>query len=168
MQAKLISTKLNIQLQSPQTLSLDINNSSASEPGDYSKLRNLPRVNGVTLSGDVTTADLNIISENTTAGWEQNYLYVPKRGEIVIYIDHDQYTDGEGNVVIVPDMKVGDGQVPVVDLPFINEAFKNRIIQALEHHINDADVHVSEEDRMRWNAKLNYITNGETLIFTRE
>ena len=167
MQTKLTSTKLNIQLQSPQLLNVGTVNQARTIAADYNKLNNLPSVNGVTLTGDITSTDLRIISENTTAGWEQNYNYIPKRGEIIIYTDHDRYVDDKGNTIVSPDIKIGDGQVPVIDLPFVNEAFKSRITQALESHIFNTEIHVSEQDRTRWDNKLNYTTDGEMLILNR-
>ena len=41
-------------------------------------------------------------------------------------------------------------------------------MEALMCHANDADAHVSVEDRMRWDAKLNYTVNDETIVFNRE
>lgn len=135
---------------------------------NYNKLANRPQINGYTLAGNMTSTDLQIVSENTTAGWAADPLYVPKRGEICIYIDHSTYTDDQGNTMTAPDMKVGDGSVPVVDLPFVGDGFRSDITRALDNHVSNSTIHVTEQDRLRWDAKLNYTAVGETLTFTRE
>lgn len=102
------------------------------------------------------------ISINTTAGWNEKISYVPVKGEIVIYSDR-HVIDGVDH----PGIKIGDGLAYVVDLPFFGDDEADRIITIIDNHITDASVHVSEEDRSFWNAKLNYETVGENLIFTR-
>ena len=170
MQTKLTNTKLNLQIQSPQNLKLGVLQSSSAGSGtsDYSKLTNLPFINDVLLKGHLTNADLKIVSEDTVDGWNKNCLYVPKLGEVVIYTDRNHYVDDDGNDVVAPDIKIGDGHVPVVDLPFLSNAFNGDVKQTLINHTSNSDVHVSENDRARWDAKLNYRANGETLIFTTE
>ena len=121
---------------------------------NYENLINKPSINGVVLLGDQTSADLNIVSENTSEGWAQMPLYVPKKGEICLYSD-------------TASIKIGDGSVPLADLPSIGSGDYRTVMNALERHMQDQTIHVSREDRERWNAKLNYDTVGEELIFTR-
>lgn len=102
------------------------------------------------------------ISVDTTEGWNQKITYIPVRGEIVIYSDR-RIVGGTS----YPGIKIGDGLAYVVDLPFFGEDETNRVINILNNHINDVAAHVSAEDRSFWNAKLNYQTDGENLIFTR-
>ena len=115
----------------------------------------------------MTSADLQIVSENSTSGWGQNPGYIPRAGEICIYTDHKTHTDESGNLVNEPDIKIGDGQVPIIDLPFISDGFVSDIVKALNSHVSDSIIHVTQEDRQRWDAKLNFNMNGEELIFTR-
>lgn len=135
---------------------------------NYDKLANRPTINGYTLTGNMTSADLQIVSEDTTAGWATKPLYVPRKGEICIYTDHNTYTDEQGHTVTAPDMKVGDGAVPIVDLPFVGDGFRGDIARALDSHVSDSTLHVSAQDRLRWDAKLNYTAVGETLTFNRD
>lgn len=102
------------------------------------------------------------ISVDTTEGWNQKITYIPVKGEIVIF--SDRCILGGTNY---PGIKIGDGLAYVVDLPFFGEDETNRVINIINNHINDVSAHVSAEDRSFWNAKLNYQTDGENLIFTR-
>ena len=102
------------------------------------------------------------ISIDTTKGWNDKLTYIPSNGEIVIFSDR-HIVEG----VNYPGIKIGDGKAYVVDLPFFGDDETDYIVGLLNGHINDASIHVSNEDREFWNAKLNYETNGENLIFTR-
>ena len=101
------ASRLNLSMAKQDALSVAV------QPGqggsrDYNRLINRPQINGITLTGDQTFADLGLISENTAAGWRGMPQYVPRHGEICLYSDTGQ-------------MKVGDSTTPVADLPFINE-----------------------------------------------
>ena len=92
---------------------------------------------------------------NTTEYWRLHPHFIPLDGEIVVYTDYS-VVDGK----TIPGIKIGDGKTYIVDLPFLVEG-------SLTTHINNASIHVSEEDRNFWNNKLNYYMEGETLVFTR-
>ena len=96
----------------------------------------------------------DIVSENTSSGWADKPGYVPKKGEFCLYTDTST-------------LKIGDGSVPIADLSFIKDSDVQALAARLDDHINNKEVHVSSADRLFWNAKLNYETNGEELIFTR-
>lgn len=98
------------------------------------------------------------VSRNTTEGWLAKKTYIPDKNEIVVYTDH-AIVGG----VYVPGIKLGDGNAYVVDLPFVGAD----LAAALQEHIANEDVHVSEQDREFWDSKLNYDIDGEELIFTR-
>lgn len=102
------------------------------------------------------------ISIDTTAGWNEKMSYVPIKGEIVIYSDR-RIVGG----INFPGIKIGDGMAYVVDLPFFGEDETNIIINLLNNHINNTQVHVTSEEKSFWNNKLNYQIDGENLIFTR-
>lgn len=143
----------NISLQgvSSNTISLAVPSSGTS---NYERLRNKPSINGVILLGNKTSADLNIVSENTESGWNDMTTYVPKQGEICLYTDTHR-------------IKIGDGSVCLVDLPYINSADIDTVMDALRRHIEDTSVHVTQKEKDFWNAKLNYDVSGEELTFTR-
>jgi hypothetical protein len=134
---------------------------------DYNALTNKPSINGVTLSGNMSTQDLQIVSENTTAGWNSNPQYLPKAGEICIYTDYMTIQDDMGNDVTYPGIKIGDGNSYLIDMPFVGDDTRYLLLRRLQEHENDAVVHVTQQDRDFWDNKLNYDVNGETLILTR-
>lgn len=122
--------------------------------------------NGLMAAVDKVKLDGINIKYKTTAQWNEDLTYVPALGEIIIYLDHDSYDDN-GTTVNVPDIKIGDGQAYCVDLPFIHQAEKERILAQIETHVNNSDIHVTTSDKTFWNNKLNYSISGELLTFNR-
>ena len=57
---------------------------------------------------------------NTTSYWEEHAAYVPKNGEMIIYSDGDIYEEN-GQDVVIPKIKIGDGSTTVGDLRFTDE-----------------------------------------------
>lgn len=101
---------------------------------------------------------------NVTEYWRINPQFIPLPGEIIVYTDY-QIINGQ----FVPAIKIGDGKTSVVSLPFImGSDVGEDVLQALNEHITDDSRHITEADRARWNGKLNYRMEGETLIFTNE
>lgn len=152
------NTRLNLALSGKDRLSVDsIVPIGTTVAKDYNQLANRPEINGRTLEGDSTAYDLRIVSENSSAGWAESSGYVPKRGEIVIFREPDG----------VVNIKIGDGAVPVVDLPFVGKADTDAISKALQNHISDTTKHVTQAERDFWNQKLNYEIIDNELVFTR-
>ena len=102
------------------------------------------------------------ISIDTSEEWSKKTAYIPKKGEIVIYSDR-HVVDG----VNYPGIKIGDGLAYVVDLPFFGDEVTNMIVDILNDHINNAQIHVSASDREFWNSKINVEMDGESLVLTR-
>lgn len=134
---------------------------------DYNALTNKPSINGVTLSGNMSTQDLQIVSENTTAGWNSNPQYLPKKGEICIYTDYMTIQDDMGNDVTYPGIKIGDGNSYLIDMPFVGDETRYLLLRRLQGHENNTDIHIQSGEREFWNNKLNYDINNEELILTR-
>ena len=148
------ASNLDCKLNPSTTLELTSATPIVAGTSNYERLKSLPQINGVTLIGNKTSADLHLVSENTSAGWDAERLYVPKAGEICVFSD-----TGE--------IKIGDGVVPVVDLPFIAQSDYDAVMDELREHTQNYQIHVSLTDRERWDNKLNYeIVEGE-LIFNR-
>lgn len=114
--------------------------------------------------GDGTTPviDLPFISANcmnkgieyhTTEYWDARRLYIPNAGEIIIYSDKR----GQN----MPALKIGDGSSYLIDLPFLDDL--------MMAHIRNTEIHVSAEDRIFWNNKLNCedIVEDENLQLNR-
>ena len=129
--------------------------SSGGGTTNYELLTNKPSINGVTLVGNMTSTDLKFVSENTTEGWASIPDYMPQQGEICLYTDTGK-------------LKIGDGLAYIADLPYLSEAQIQPALDALQAHINDTSVHVSQDDRNTWNAKINCEVIGEVLTFTRD
>lgn len=134
---------------------------------DYNRLVNKPSINGVELSGEKSAQDLYIVSENTTAGWGENPMYLPKRGEICVYTDHHSVTDDMGNVLVYPGIKIGDGNAYLIDLPFVGDDTRYLILHQLQAHEANTAIHITQAEREFWNNKLNYNIDSEELILTR-
>lgn len=114
---------------------------------------------------------VRIIRENikevyadTTEAWNNQLSLVPKRGDIIVYLDKDRIEDDVGNITFVPGIKIGDGNAYLVDLPFIDDALAIR----LSEHAQNTDMHITPEERTFWNNKLNYGLSGETLTLNRD
>ena len=136
---------------------------------NYENLRNKPQINGVELSGNKTSSDLGIVSENTTAGWNENPLYLPKQGEICVYTDYTVLVDDRGRTVSYPEIKIGDGNAYLIDLPFVGTAMRYAILNKLNAHENNQTIHITQEEREFWNNKINTDNEvqGEILVLTR-
>lgn len=104
---------------------------------------------------------------DTTANWNTARDFIPMQGEIIIYTDHGQMDDGYGNTINVPGIKIGDGNAYLIDLPFVGADTRYAILQELRQHEGDWSIHVSPEDRIFWNNKLNCEIIGEKLIMNR-
>lgn len=134
---------------------------------DYERLSNKPKINGVTLSGDMSLMDLRIVSENTTDGWNSNPQYLPKQGEICIYLDYATAQDDMGNIITYPGIKIGDGNSYLIDMPFVGAETRYILLERIREHELNTNIHVSPEEKEFWNNKLNYNITGEELVLTR-
>ncbi len=132
------------QLNTPSALSATL----GVKPGgtaDYEKLKNKPQINGVTLLGNQSAADLHLVYVGTVEEWASDITFIPPVGAIVIYTDYA--TDGVNNI---PNYKIGDGLAYLVDLPFVDDGVRD----LLNNHISNQSVHVSAEDRASWDNKV--------------
>lgn len=156
------TTKLDVNITSHTNLNVNLNNGTTLNVGlktpvgsggtnNYNYLNNKPQINGIELSGNQSLSDLHIVSENTEEGWSGLPFYVPKNGEICLYSDTGR-------------LKIGDGSVPIVDLPFANQQDIEEINARLQEHIEDTTIHVTSEDKQRWNNPAEYSPSDESLI----
>ena len=118
------------------------------------------------------------LKRDTTENWNMSDL-VPMPGEVVVYTDYEvktyeveEYGEKVTKTVEIPNIKIGTGNAYVQDLPFVDE--KTRDI--LMAHIQDHDIHVTLQEKVFWNNKINVddakeqITGeleDETLILNR-
>ena len=107
---------------------------------------------------------------DTTLHWNQARGFIPLAGEVIIYTDYktiQKEIDGEMKNVLVPGIKIGDGQTYVQDLPFIDAELRDKIME----HINNENIHVTLQEKLFWNNKLNVDDASEVvdtaLVFNR-
>lgn len=102
----------------------------------------------------------------TTVEWNAETSYIPAAGYICVYSDYTTTTDASGNVINIPALKVGDGTTYIVDLPFM---VGTHVQEALDIHINNTAVHITEPERAFWNNKVSCSiesTNPEEIVFS--
>lgn len=106
------------------------------------------------------------IHYGTTEYWNSQPDLVGKKSHIYVYSDYAE-TEIDGEIVAVPNIKIGDGNAFLIDNPFITAS----VDDIINMHINDNDVHISAAERDFWNEKVRcYIDpeNPENVIFTNE
>ena len=94
------------------------------------------------------------LKRDSTANWNAAQGFVPLQGELIIYNDYktiQREIDGELRTVQIPGIKIGDGMAYVQDLPFVDEELRDRLMV----HINNPDIHVTLQEKLFWNNKLN-------------
>ena len=119
------------------------------------------------------------LKRDTTENWNNASGFIPLPGEIIVYDDYEvktytveEYGEMVTKTALIPNVKVGTGNAYVQDLAFVDE--KTRDI--LMAHINDHDIHVTLQEKVFWNNKINIDDayaqihqelEDETLIFNR-
>ena len=106
----------------------------------------------------------DILHSDTTEGWNSNINTIAEKGHLYVYTDHHKVDNGDGTFTDVPAMKVGDGTSYLIDMPFISTDDYDLLMD----HINNWQIHVSENDRTRWDQNLSAQVNEsrECLIFS--
>ena len=103
---------------------------------------------GITYVNDLPFLRADDIREkvriDTSDFWNRQTTFIPELGEIIIYADQER------------SYKIGDGTTYLVDLPSFG-----RMDPVIVEHLNNTTAHVSEQDRIFWNNKLNC---SETVI----
>lgn len=94
------------------------------------------------------------LKRESTQYWNEAIGFVPLEGELIIYNDYrtiQKEVDGIIQTIKVPAIKIGDGMAYVQDLPFVNEELREQIL----NHIDNPDIHVTLQEKLFWNNKLN-------------
>lgn len=120
------------------------------------------------MSGTVNTRIQ--LKRDSTENWNAARGMIPLQGELIIYNDYkivQREVDGEVKTIQIPGIKIGDGRAYVQDLPFVDEELRDKIMT----HINNPNIHVTLQEKLFWNNKLNVDDNAElvdgALIFNR-
>lgn len=106
------------------------------------------------------------IHYGSTEYWNNQPDLVGKKSHIYVYSDYAE-TEIDGEMVAVPNIKIGDGNAFLIDNPFITKSVED----ILKMHIDDNSVHISDDERDFWNEKIRCYINPEdpeNVIFTTE
>ena len=95
-------------------------------------------------------SSISLVKYDTTENWNLQRDFVPNEGEIIVYSNKTTLIK-DGQEYNEPAIKVGDGTTYLIDLPFVFENMEATIT----NHINDAVRHITQEERVFWNNKLN-------------
>lgn len=119
-----------------------------------SYINELPFIDASTIGGKSILID-------TTANWNAKLTFIPKQGDLIFYSDKAINNNGAN----IPGVKIGDGLAYCVDLPFVGD----EIFSALNSHTSNTVVHITAEERTKWNNKINCAdsVDNETLILNR-
>lgn len=117
---------------------------------------------------------------DTTENWNNATGFIPLPGEIIVYDDYEtktytieEYGQMVTKTVNIPNIKIGTGNGYVQDLAFVDEKTRDMLIE----HINNQNIHVTLQEKLFWNNKVNVddsedIAVGElsdeTLIINRQ
>ena len=95
---------------------------------------------------------------DTTENWDNARGFIPMAGEVIVYTDYEtktytveEYGETVTKTIEIPNIKIGTGNAYVQDLGFVDE--KTRDI--LMAHIQDHDIHVTLQEKVFWNNKIN-------------
>ena len=104
------------------------------------------------------------IHYGTTEYWNAQPSLVGEKSHIYVYTDYAVTKNGEESV-LVPNIKIGDGNAYLIDNPFVTTSVE----ELIDLHINDMTRHITEEERILWNNKVRcYLSSNdnETVVFT--
>ena len=98
------------------------------------------------------------IKHDTTENWNNAVGFIPLPGELIVYDDYEtktyqveEYGEMVTKTVNIPNVKVGTGNAYVQDLAFIDDDIRDIVMQ----HIRDYDIHVTLQEKVFWNNKIN-------------
>lgn len=110
--------------------------------------------------------DRLIYYSKTKEQWNMNPTLVSEKDVLYIYTNY-KIVEKDGEEIVIPGLKVGDGKGYLIDLPFINNVGSEDIEQLLMDHINNHSIHVTQEEKIFWNNKLNLSLHEENLVLNR-
>lgn len=106
------------------------------------------------------------LKRDTTEHWNNARGFIPLAGEVIVYTDYEtktytveEYGETVTKTVEIPNIKVGTGNAYVQDLPFVDEKTRDILME----HINNHDIHVTLQEKLFWNNKIN-IDDSEDII----
>ena len=107
------------------------------------------------------------IKHDTTENWNNAIGFIPLPGELIVYDDYEtktyqveEYGETVTKTVQIPNIKIGTGNAYVQDLGFVDEKTRDMLMA----HINDHDIHVTLQEKLFWNNKIN-IDDSEDITY---
>ena len=104
-----------------------------------------------------TTARIKF-KRDSTANWNAAIGFIPLAGEIIVYTDYEtktytveEFGEEVTKTVDIPNIKIGTGNAYVQDLAFVDEKTRDMLME----HINNHDIHVTLQEKLFWNNKIN-------------
>jgi len=104
-----------------------------------------------------TTARIQL-KRDTTENWNNAIGFIPLPGEVIIYEDYEvktyeveEYGETVTKTVNIPNIKIGTGNAYVQDLAFVDEKTKDVLLAHIQNH----DIHVTLQEKLFWNNKIN-------------
>lgn len=110
-----------------------------------------------------------IYYSKTKSEWNSDRDFMSQKNVLYIYSDYKSIKR-DGEQILIPGLKIGDGTTYLIDLPFVNDTSKgSELEQLILDHINNKVIHISAEERNFWNNKLNLLLQPDTqaLVFNR-
>ena len=116
------------------------------------------------------------LKRDTTENWNATRNFIPLKGEVIIYEDYKTLEKENGSETVtvnIPGIKIGNGNIYVQELPFIDDELRDKLMK----HIEDQEVHLALGERNFWNSKVDIVDNADssldeiiddTLVFTRD
>ena len=134
---------------------------------DYNRLINKPSIDNVTLQNNITLQQLGLrnIYYGTKQYWDSQPDLIAAEGAIYIYKDYFVRYDEHDNAISSPALKIGDGLSYLIDMPITVSDVSDIVLE----HINNAVMHVSENDRTFWDNKSSAYLEpdvSETLVLS--
>lgn len=119
------------------------------------------------------------VKRDTKANWAAARGFIPLAGEVIVYNDYktktyevEEYGEIVTKTVLIPNVKIGDGNSYVQDLPFVDTDLRDTLME----HINNQELHTTLQEKTFWNNKINVddayeqihdVLIDETLILNR-
>lgn len=110
-----------------------------------------------------------IYYSKTKSEWNLNRDFISQKNVLYIYTDY-KIIEKDGEQILIPGLKIGDGTTYLIDLPFVNDTSRgSELEQLILDHINNKVIHISAEERNFWNNKLNVLLqpDTQTLVLNR-
>lgn len=110
-----------------------------------------------------------IYYSKTKSEWNLNRDFISQKNVLYIYTDY-KTIEKDGEQILIPGLKIGDGTTYLIDLPFVNDTSRgSELEQLILDHINNKVIHISAEERNFWNNKLNVLlqSDTQTLVLNR-